>query len=85
MSSHHEFIGNHPFTVRSSVSTPTAGQTSWTITYIPDRLMVFLNGVKLITAVDYVATNGTTIVLTTGADTSDTIEFLLFDIGSATS
>jgi hypothetical protein len=47
--------------------------------------MVFLNGVKLITAVDYVATNGTTIVLTTGADTSDTIEFLLFDIGAATS
>lgn len=83
MSSHHEFIGNHPFTVRSGVETPTAGQTDWNVTYIPDRLMVFLNGVKLISGTDYTATNGTTVVLTSGAGTDDRIEFLCFDLGEA--
>ena len=83
MSSHHEFIGNHPFTVRSAVETPTAGQTTWSMVYIPDRLMVFLNGVKLISGTDYTATNGTSIVLAAGADTADTIEFLCFNLGEA--
>lgn len=83
MSSHHEFIGNHPFTVRSDVQTPTAGQTTWNIVYIPDRLMVFLNGVKLLSGLDYTATNGTSVVLTSGASTDDRIEFLCFDLGEA--
>lgn len=83
MSSNHDFMGNHPFTVRSSVQTPTADQTTWNMIYIPDRLMVFLNGVKLISGTDYTASNGTTIVLASGADTADTIEFLCFDLGHA--
>ena len=62
---------------------PTAGQTTWNMIYIPDRLMVFLNGVKLISGTDYTASNGTTIVLTSGADVADRIEFLCFDLGSA--
>ena len=83
MSSHHDFTGNHPFTVRSAVETPTAGQTTWNMVYIPDRLMVFLYGVKLISGTDYTASNGTTIVLTSGADIADRIEFLCFDLGHA--
>lgn len=83
MSSQHEFIGNHPFTVRSGVQIPTANQTVFNTIYVVDRLQVFLNGIKLITGTDYTATNGTTVVLTSGADTADTIEFLCFDLGHA--
>jgi len=83
MSSHHDFMGNHPLTVRSMVDTPDASQTDWDVTYHPGRLMVFLNGVKLISGTDYTADNGTTVVLASGADAADRIEFLCFDLGEA--
>jgi len=83
MSSHHDFMGNHPLTVRSMVDTPDASQTSWDVIYHPGRLMVFLNGVKLISGTDYTADNGTTVVLASGADVADRIEFLCFDLGEA--
>jgi len=83
MSSQTDFMGNHPFTVRSMVDTPDASQTSWDVIYHPGRLMVFLNGVKLISGTDYTADNGTTVVLASGADVADRIEFLCFDLGEA--
>ena len=83
MSSQTDFMGNHPFTVRSMVDTPDAGQTTWAVIYHIGNVMVFLNGVKLISGTDYTADNGTTVVLSAGADVADTLEILCFDLGEA--
>ena len=61
-----------------AAQTPTAGQTTFNITYTVGRILVFLNGVKLLKGTDFTATNGTTVVLTTGAATTDKIEFITF-------
>jgi len=63
-----------------TVVTPTAGQTSFSHTYTAGRLHVFMNGVKLLNGAgnDFTATNGTTIVLASGATTSDKLEFVNF-------
>ena len=54
--------------------TATAGQTSFTVSYdILNPIDVFLNGVRLRDTVDYAATNGTSIVLTSGAAASDSL------------
>lgn len=83
MSSKVDFIGTEPATMLEWTSTPTANQTSWDVNYTAGRLFVFLNGVKLIRDVDFTADNGTTVVLTTGASTSDRIEFSCFDMGAS--
>lgn len=58
-----------------STFTATAGQTTFTITggYTVNLVDVYLNGARL-TGVDYTATNGTTVVLTTGARINDIID-----------
>ena len=59
--------------------TPTVGQTVFTIAYKVGRIAVFLNGLKLVDAVDFTASNGTSVTLTTGiALASDRIEFQVF-------
>jgi hypothetical protein len=58
--------------------TPTASQTTWTVSYVVGRISVFLNGIKLLNGTDFTASNGTSVVLTTGATTSDRIEFQVF-------
>jgi hypothetical protein len=50
----------------------TAGQTSFAATYDAGYLNVFLNGVKL-DSTDYTATNGSTVVLDTGATVGDSV------------
>ena len=40
---------------------------------------MYLNGVRLINGTDYTATNGSDIVLTTGASASDVLDFETFD------
>jgi len=57
--------------------TATAGQTTFTTTYSPNTILVFLNGVKLQDA-DYTATNGTSVVLATGAAVGDLLEIQKF-------
>jgi hypothetical protein len=59
--------------------TATAGQTTFTISggYTAGQLDVFLNGVRL-TGADYTASNGTTVVLTTGALVNDIIDVLSY-------
>ena len=56
--------------------TSTAGQTTFTITggYTVGMVDVFVNGVKLDNATDFTATNGTTVVLTTGLTVGQTVE-----------
>ena len=59
--------------------TATAGQTSFgTSGYQIDHLDVYLNGVKL-AAADYTATNGSDIVLATGAALNDILEMVAFE------
>ena len=57
--------------------TATAGQTTFTVTYTVGLVEVYRNGVKLAIA-DYTASNGTTIVLATGANAGDVIEVVAF-------
>ena len=59
-------------------TSPTNLQTTWNINYVVGRIAVFLNGVKLINGSDFTATNGTSVVLTTGVATTDVIEFQVF-------
>ena len=59
--------------------TATAGQTSFgTSGYQIDHLDVYLNGVKL-AAADFTATNGSDIVLATGAALNDILEMVAFE------
>ena len=59
--------------------TATAGQTSFgTSGYQIDHLDVYLNGVKL-AAADFTATNGSDIVLATGAAVNDILEMVAFE------
>jgi hypothetical protein len=57
--------------------TATASQTTFTVTYVVGLVEVYRNGVKLAIA-DYTASNGTTIVLATGATSGDIIEVIAF-------
>ena len=51
----------------------TSNQTTYSITYVPNSILVFLNGIVLDNGVDYTATNGTSIVLTNGAAADDVL------------
>ena len=59
--------------------TATASQTSFpTIGYTAGFIDVYLNGVKILDGVDYTATNGSDVVLTTGAALNDILEVTIF-------
>jgi hypothetical protein len=71
-------------TLTTTDFTATSGQTTFTVTYTPALLQgVYRNGVKLGLA-DYTATNGTSVVLATGATTGDLIEVQYFSSLSTT-
>ena len=57
--------------------TATAGQTTFTLNYVVGTVSVYRNGIKLGLA-DFTATNGTTVVLATGAAAGDLIEIQSF-------
>lgn len=57
--------------------TATAGQTSFPVTYTVGNILVTLNGVILDSA-DYTATNGTSVVLTSGATAGDELVVYAF-------
>jgi len=60
--------------------TATAGQTSFSVAYTVGYVDVWLNGVKLIGGgSDYTATNGTSIVLATGASLNDIVEVVAWN------
>lgn len=71
-----------PQTIQKKQSfTATASQTTFTTTGYTDGnfINVFLNGVRLVNGTDYTATNGSDIVLTTGASASDVLDFETFN------
>ena len=63
--------------------TATAGQTTFALNYTAGHITVFLNGAKL-SADDYTATNGTSVVLTTGATLNDVVEVIEHGVAFAT-
>ena len=75
------YIGTQPVpqaTQTRDSFTATSGQTSFaTGGYTPNFLDVYLNGVKL-AAADYTATNGSDVVLASGAATGDILEVVAF-------
>jgi hypothetical protein len=65
-------------TLTNTTFTATAGQTSFSVTYIPALLQgVYRNGVKL-DPTDYDSTSGSSIVLNTGANLGDNIQVQYF-------
>ena len=66
--------------------TATSGQTTFTgaddngatLSYDAGYIDVFLNGIKLISGTDFTATNGTSIVLTSGATVSDILDIVTY-------
>ena len=60
-----------------TTQTATASQTTFSVTYTAPFITVYLNGV-LLNSVDYTATNGTTVVLATGATSGDILDFIAF-------
>ena len=77
------YIGNSPGVASQRVVTTftaTAGQTTFTPTsgYTIGYCDVYLNGVRLVNADDYTASNGTSVVLSSGAAAGDTVEIVAF-------
>jgi hypothetical protein len=67
----------------------TGGQTTFsglsengsrTLSYVAGNEQVFLNGVQLIPGVDYTATNGTSVVLSTAAKLGDVVQVIVFPL-----
>ena len=87
------YIGTQPVpqaTQTRDSFTATSGQTSFaTGGYTPNFLDVYLNGVKLASgaSADYTATNGSDVVLASGASTGDILEvvaYTAFDTANVT-
>ena len=76
------YIGTIPTpqaTMNRDVFTATAGQTSFpTSGYTPGFLDVYMNGVHLVNGTDYTASNGSDVVLTSGAAVGDNVEVVIF-------
>ena len=61
----------------------TSNQTSFTATYTPNYVQVYVNGVLLDIA-DYTATSGTGIVLGIGASANDSVDIVSLNVGGFT-
>jgi len=77
------YLGNSPgvSSQRTTSSyTATSGQTTFTATggYQLGYVDVYLNGTKLVASTDYTASNGTTIVLVSGANVGDSVDVVSY-------
>jgi hypothetical protein len=50
-----------------------SGQTTFNVSYVPSAVQVYFNGILLSNGYDYTASNGSSIVLTSAADSGDTV------------
>ena len=72
------WAANNAATTRTTSDfTATAAQTTFIVAYTVGLIDVYRNGVKLATA-DYTATNGTSVILATGANSGDIIETVAY-------
>tara|TARA_R110001632_G_scaffold23595_3_gene66774 strand:+ start:1273 stop:2574 length:1302 start_codon:yes stop_codon:yes gene_type:complete len=67
-------------TAERTVHTATAGQTTFSATYIAGFVDVYHNGMKLQQAADFTATSGTAIVLTTASTVGDIIDIVGYGV-----
>jgi hypothetical protein len=67
------------FAYTRTSATATASQTTFSATYTAGYVDVYLNGVKLVSGTDFTATNGTSVVLATGATVGDNVEILAYE------
>jgi hypothetical protein len=65
------------FTRTTTAFTATEDQTTFNLTYTPGYIDVYVNGVRL-TASEYTATNGTSVVLDVGATAGDTVDITVY-------
>ena len=76
------YIGSQPVpqaTQTRQTFTATSGQTSFaTVGYTAGFVDVYMNGVRLVDGTDFTATNGSDVVLTSGAAIGDIIDVLMF-------
>jgi len=61
-----------------TVATATSNQTSFAVTYDVGFVDVYLNGVKLLAGTDFTATNGTAIILSSGATAGDIVDIVAY-------
>ena len=66
-----------PTIFQTSTFTATASQTTFTVSYTVGLVEVYLNGARL-SAADFTATNGTTVVLGAGALVGDTVDIVVY-------
>lgn len=64
----------------TSTQTATAGQTSFSVSYIVGYLKVYVNGVRL-SAADFTASNGTSVVIGTALSAGDVVDFEQITLG----
>lgn len=74
-------LGESTYARNVDTLTATAGQTSFTTSYIPGQIDVYYNGSKL-TAAEYTATTGSSIVLAQAAVSGDIIEVVTYLAGA---
>ena len=67
------------FTATSGQTTFSTDDTSTALAYAVGKIDVFLNGIRLAPA-DFTATNGTSIVLASGASTSDVLFVVTYNL-----
>jgi hypothetical protein len=70
-------IGSGTSTGRTSF-TATLNQTTFSVQYVVGQVDVYLNGVKLINGTEFTATNGTTVVLSSGCAAGDRLEAVVY-------
>ena len=81
--------GGTPITINTFEYTATANQTTFsgsddnsaTMSYTAGNIFVYLNGVLLVDTDDYTATNGTSVVLQSGAAVNDKVQIAAFSNG----
>ena len=67
-------LETYTYTATSNQTTFSGSDGSNTLAYSVGKLNVYLNGILLISGTDYTATNGTSVVLASGADTGNILQ-----------
>jgi hypothetical protein len=65
-------------TAERNTYTATESQTTFAANYDVGFVDVYLNGIKLVNTTDFTATNGTSVVLTTGATAGDSVDIVAY-------
>ena len=65
-------------TIVTTNYTADSGDTSFAASYTIGKLNVYLNGILLVDSDDYTASNGSSVVLTSAADSGDTVQIISY-------